>query len=226
MDFEKMKSYFSDNGDWIGYFAFLLMVGGLITLRVSTGIGIAVMILGFAVFAILCLLSVKKISDDEYDSIVTKYADSLKSRAMSKLGVDESKVNEIAPIFMGGYDFEGADKFKQGNDKIWRSNVYKSIMLFFSRNELHCYTIRFKTTENLILGEGTDVYFYQDIVSASTASESNKITIGGKETIINSEVFRLTTKGGTSLTVNIIDSRHAQESVNAMRALLREKKSS
>lgn len=98
--------------------------------------------------------------------------------------------------------------------------------IFFSRSELHCYTIIFKTTENLILGEATDVYFYQDIVSASTASVNDKITIDGKELIINAEAFKLTTKGGTSLTVNIIDSRHAQESVNAMRALLREKKSS
>ncbi|MBQ9404516.1 MAG: hypothetical protein IJU15_05970 [Synergistaceae bacterium] len=99
-------------------------------------------------------------------------------------------------------------------------------MLFFSRNKLHGYTIRFKTTEDLILGEATDVYFYQDIVSASTASVSNKVKINDKEITINAEAFKLTTKGGTSLTVNVIDTSHIQESVNAMRALLREKKQS
>ena len=72
--------------------------------------------------------------------------------------------------------------------------------------------------------EGTDVFFYQDIVSASTSSLTFKVNADGKEITINPEAFKLTTKGGTSFTVNILNAQQAHESVNAMRALLREKK--
>ena len=184
---------------------------------------IAMIIVGIVLLAISSGRS--GISDSEYDSSVSGYAGSLsKTKALRKLGVDESEVNEIAPIIMGGYDFKGADMFKEGADKLWRSNVYKVIMLFFSRNELYCYEARFKTTEDKMLGESTDVYFYQDIVSVSTASVSDTVKIKDKEVTINSEAFRLTTKGGTSITVNILDAYQAEGSVNAMRALLREKK--
>ena len=152
----------------------------------------------------------------------------MKPRALNKLGVDESEVSEVPPIILSGYDFDfenvEVERVKQGADGKWRSNIYKVIMIFFTSNEVHCYTIRFKTTKNLIIGEATDVYFYQDIVSASTSSEREKVKVNEKEIIINSEAFKLTTKGGTSLTVNLLDAQYAQESVNAMRALLREKK--
>ena len=96
-------------------------------------------------------------------------------------------------------------------------------MLFFSRNELHCYTMRFNTLRDEKT-EGTDVFFYQDIVSASTSSLSLTVKVNGREIIVNPEAFKLTTKGGTFFTVNILNSQYGQESVKAMRALLREKK--
>ena len=228
MSFKRMNSYFADY--------FFLVASGclviiLVAIRAADSIieGVVCILIGIAVLCLVYFALTDKMSDGEYDSAVAECSDSLiRSRAFSKLGVDESEVNEIAPIFLSGYDFDGTDKIKvkKGNDNLWRSNIYKTIALFFSRNELHCYTIKFLTTENYILSEETDVYFYQDIVSASTASVNNKITVKGQKITINAEVFRLTTKGGTSITVNIVDSRRAQESVNAMRALLREKKSS
>ena len=230
MDFKRMKSYFAGGESVDVFVGISLIILGIISFPMGIIIGGVVCILvGIAALCMGYGALVKKMSDDEYDSAVARCSDSLiRSHAFSKLGVDKSEVNEIAPIFLSGYDFEETDeiKVKQGKDNLWRSNIYKTIALFFSRNELHCYTIKFLTTENYILGEETEVYFYQDIVSASTASVNNKITVKGQKITINSEAFRLTTKGGTFITVNIVDSRRAQESVNAMRALLREKKSS
>ena len=224
MDYTKNQNYFNEPGGCLAGIGALLILGSIGGFQSGdTGAALAVLIVGLALLVISSGGS--GISDSEYDSSVSGYAGSLsKTKALRKLGVDESEVNEIAPIIMGGYDFKGADMFKEGKDKLWRSNVYKVIMLFFSRNELYCYEARFKTTEDKILGESTDVYFYQDIVSASTASVSEKVNISGNEVTINSEAFKLTTKGGTSITVNILNAYQAQESVNAMRALLREKK--
>ena len=227
MDYTKNQNYFHGSGGCLGGIGILLVLGSIGGFGSGdTGAAIAVLVVGIALLA-MSSSGGKGISDSEYDSSVSGYANSLsRTKALPKLGVDESEVNEIAPIIMGGYDFKGADMFKEGADKLWRSNVYKVIMLFFSRNELYCYEARFKTTEDKILGDSTDVYFYQDIVSASTASVSDTVKIKDKEVTINTEAFRLTTKGGTSITVNILNAYQAQESVNAMRALLREKKQS
>ena len=84
---------------------------------------------------------------------------------------------------------------------------------------MHCYTYRFDTTEDKKTEE-TDVYFYKDIVSVSTASDEAKL---GDQSF-NYEYFKLTTAGGTALTVSLRDVNNAQRSINAMRSLLREKK--
>ena len=74
--------------------------------------------------------------------------------------------------------------------------------------------------------ESTDVYFYQDIVSVSTTSQETEIadSITNEKQTVNYESFELRTAGGTSLSVAIRDQDQAQRSINAMRALLREKK--
>ena len=230
MNYQRMLKYFTGQtaGGCSGCFGIFLILGSLggfaegdiVTAIVALGLGLLLLSMSGS----LAKSEEKGYSDGEYDAEVARYADSLKSHALNKLGVDESEVKEIHPIVLGGYDFDGADRIKEGGDKKWRSNIYKVIMLFFTSNEVHCCTIRFKTTEDLILGEATDVYFYQDIVSVSTYSDNIKVTVKEKEIMINCETFKLTTKGGTSLTVNLLNSRQGQESVNAMRALLREKK--
>ena len=172
-------------------------------------------------------------TDAEYDAAVENHipAYELFDYALEKLGLDETEVQEIDPVVLGGYEFIGADKFKQGRDGKWRSNVYEIVMLLFTQNELHAYTVRFMTTEDLFLGEGTDTYFYKDIVSVSTASTSEKVVTSNgffgffrRERYVNSEAFKLTTKGGTSITVHIRNTSYTEQSVKAMRALLREKK--
>ena len=225
MDYQRNLKYFTP-GVVFDLFCIVIVATIIVTIIVefSTGNPSPAFVIGLLVFlGFLLGSSDGGYSDSEYDAEVTRYADSLKSHALNKLGVDKSEVEEIHPIVLGGYDFEGADKVKEGKDKKWRSNIYKVIMLFFTSDAVHCCTIRFKTTKNLILGEATDVYFYQDIVSVSTYSE-HTIKVNGEDRTINCEAFKLTTKGGTSLTVNLLDSRDAQKSVDAMRALLREKK--
>ena len=128
-------------------------------------------------------------SDTDYDSSIESYTASLKPLALEKLGVEESEVNEVAPIILGGYEFDGVEKVKHGRDNKWRSNIYKVVMLSFSRNELHCYTMRFNTLRDEKT-EGTDVFFYQDIVSASTSSLSITVKVNGRENTVNPEALK------------------------------------
>lgn len=169
--------------------------------------------------AIIVLLNLGRISDGQYDASVSSMLNGMKEKALNKLGVDEDEVKEIAPICFDGYVYKGATLAKKGKDGLWRTNKYESVLLFFSENEVHCYTYRFDTTVQKQTEE-TDVYFYKDIVSVSTASDSAQVL--GQN--VDYEYFKLTTAGGTTLSISLRDVEGAQRSINAMRSLLRVKK--
>lgn len=183
-----------------------------------------------AVGGALIYFSINTTTDADYDKSVAAGLPDFKSRALMKLGIDEDEVNEIAPIVMGGYRFSGASKYKQGADGKWRTNRYETVVLFFSPREVHCYTYSVDTTDpSANPREDTEVYFYQDIVTVSTSSESLNVTDAktGKKNVANYESFVLRTTGGNALTVAVgnTEGTDVQRSINAMRQLLRQKKS-
>lgn len=183
-----------------------------------------------AVGGALIYFSINTTTDADYDKSVAAGLPDFKSRALMKLGIDEDEVNEIAPIVMGGYRFSGANKYKQGADGKWRTNRYETVVLFFSPREVHCYTYSVDTTDpSANPREDTEVYFYQDIVTVSTSSESLNVTDAktGKKNVANYESFVLRTTGGNALTVAVgnTEGTDVQRSINAMRQLLRQKKS-
>lgn len=213
MNYNRNRRYFSGNGlFWLGVFC---IAAGLCIFIFPI-----IMIIMFALGILFIVLSKKmKVTDEEYDASVLSMLSDVKEKALNKLGIDEDEVKEIAPISISGYEYKNYDLVNPGKDSLWRTNQYKYIMLFFSQNEVHCYTYKFKTTiDNQT--EDTDVYFYKDIVSVSTSSETVKIN----NIDVSYEYFKLTTAGGTSLSVSIRDKDDAQRSINAMRQLLKLKK--
>lgn len=210
-------------------------------------ISFGLVIVGFSVFindsaeagtGIVCLLigaaglyggtwAFKKLSankhspeaDAAYDALVQSMMNFSKDDALAKLGLDESEVTEAAPVCISGYSFDNSLLVKRGMDGKWRSDRYETWYMFFSSNEVHCCKKAIKTTENWKT-VSTDVYFYKDIVSVSTTSESK--TVLNKK--IDYDCFVLTTAGGTAFKVSLKDVDDAQRSVNAMRSLLRAKK--
>ena len=185
---------------------------------------------GLVVAGILKLKKIKdfnshakcKVSDNDYDDMVQRYLENIKSaQALDALGLDPDEVNEIAPVTFGGYRFKGADKVKLGSDGLYRTDSYETVMIFFSANDIHCYTAKFKTSKASI-SEATDVYFYRDVVSVSTVEEEEEYN----NKSIPMQKFVLRTTGGTSLTVSLNKTADTDRSINAMRNLLREKKQS
>lgn len=224
MDYEKAKKYFIGVNKTpaivVGCVGGLIL---LISLLGGGGVGIFIGIVALAgAYALYTLEKRKVISDRGYDAMVAEKLKSMnvKKRALNKLGLDIDEVCEIAPISFDGYKYKGANAIKKGDDNIWRSNKYEVVMLFFSAHEVHCYTLVFNTTGTKQT-EGTDVYFYRDIVSVSTTSDTVKLETGGN---FDYEAFQLTTAGGTSISVSLRDVDGVQGSINAMRQLLRAKK--
>ena len=89
--------------------------------------------------------------------------------------------------------------------------------------------------------ESTDEYFYRDIVSVSTSTDTYEIKLSKGETITLKEAvtFKLTTSGGNSVSALITDPElikkmgggdiptdQADSAIQVIRKMLREKKSS
>lgn len=220
MDYKKNQKYFRPSDNTIAIILFV--IGGIvfvIGLARSAGAAVVGMLLLGVGFAITYTNKKNVVTDAEYDTSVTSNLKNIRTKALSKLGIDEDEVKEVAPISFDGYVYNGASQSKQGADGLWRTNKYESVTLFFSEHEVHCYTYTFDTTQQKQT-EATDVYFYKDIVSVSTAS--NTVQLLGQN--VDYEYFKLTTAGGTALSVSLRDVSNAQRSINAMRALLKTKK--
>ena len=144
-------------------------------------------------------------------------ASNIKSRALNRLGLDIDEVNEVPPAIFHGYDFSlkyrGDYKEWVGTDNLQRSNFYKAAVIFFGQNEMHVYTLTFKVKENAAMEE-TEIFFYQDIVSVSTFPKNIHIEVMRKKINGDEEInvydmtiraFKLTTKGGNSITLNLFN---------------------
>ena len=241
MDYSKNQSYFSRDFSIAGFIAGLAVLAVGLALLTRTGLTLyqnknvnfsevrffilipLVFFVTPGALAVIFNIPHRTISDFEYDASVEGYAFTLRQRALDALGIDKSEVKEAVPVILVGYDFEGADRVKQGGDGKWRSSICKVITMFFSRDKLYSYTMTFLTTKT---GENeeTNVFPYKDIVSVSSELMFQRAMVRERDIIIIAEAFKLAARGGTSLlTVNVLDSHYAREAVGTIRALIRRK---
>ena len=161
-----------------------------------------------------------KMSANEYDNAVNEMISHLGTNPREYVGLDSSEIEDIDPISFEGYKFIGAGKVrKDDTDGLWRSDLYEKATIFFTGNEVHIY----KVFLNILSGkttEASDVLFYDDIVSISTKNEIEKV---GKESIEYISI-NLVSKGGNNMSIAIKGNEDRQKSINAMRALIKEKK--
>lgn len=218
MDYIRNEKYFKEiNLKW----PIILIIIGVITIAAVIGI------VFIAVGILWIVLQVKgRPTDQEIDAAAENQLKDMKSRAIKKLGLDETEVNEIAPISFSGYKYSGNGlQWQVGKDGRFRTNRYEAVMFLFSENEVHCYSYEFSLTDSSSQRESTDVYFYQDIVSVSTQTDGTQASVGnGKSSKFDYEYFKLTTTGGTSITASVLNVDDAQRSINGMRSLLKAKK--
>lgn len=210
VDFDDVPSSF-----W--FLFFLLLIGGIIMI-------------------ISGLKAKPSILDSEIDMELMQYFErqNLKEKALDKLGLDESEVMEIAPVYFDGYHYEGA-QVKIGLDNKARSSLGRAVYFFFTKNEVHCYMHTVSLVENFC-SEDTDTYFYSDIVSVSTTMQSGSVTpvvqnngFAGNQMQVRTyqyDCFKLTTTGGTSVQASLRDKAGAERSINGMRNLIKAKKQS
>lgn len=238
---EMIRNYFKPFPKWaawmiaIGVVIFLIGLGGsagaIITGIVIAGIG------GFGIYH----YSQGKPTDQQMDEWLEEDLKDLTKKALNKLGVDETELVSESVQVTGPrlWDVGGADVlFKKGKDNILRFTPIDVDIINFGQNQLLVYNCAFDFTTGNALNERTDEYFYKDIVSVATKTESKTAQIRNRQIQLNdAEVFTLTTSGGTYISILLRDptlikkmgggeipTTRTEKAIQAIRKMLREKK--
>lgn len=166
----------------------------------------------------------KTISDEEYLDMVHRKRDSMnfKQKALSKIGVDEDEVSEIPPAMFEGFVYEGAYAKQNASGK-WVSSAYQVSWIFFSSTQVYLYSYTFHMDGDK-KNERTNEFFYKDVTSFSTLSESSTAHGLRDNTFeVTSEQFAMVVPGD-KLFMAMGDVQNADSIIQAMKQKLREKK--
>lgn len=170
----------------------------------------------------------KHMSDQEYDAMLSARLGDFKQRALNKIGLDESELQEIPPVHFQGYVKNSWER--RGKDNICRYSSYQITWLFFSSTQVYLYQYTFNMDSD-DKKEITNEYFYKDITSFNTSTDTVETRVLDKTDKkkgyvvknVDSTRFCITVPGDKfycSMQQNDANERIVQ----AMKAKLREKK--
>lgn len=165
----------------------------------------------------------KIISDSEYLQLVEakKKQLDLRKKALQKIGLDESEVSEIKPAMFEGFYFKNAYA-KQVGDR-YVSSSYQVAWLFFSSTQVYIFRCTFNMDDDKRT-ESTDEFFYKDVTSFSTSSETEESkAVGGNKIEVTSNKFCMVVPGD-KLYVAMDGVADSEAIIQAMKQKLREKK--
>jgi len=210
-----------------------------ILLLAAYGLGVIPIAIG-----IIMLVSwSKKPSDSEMDKYIADDLSVAKSKSLQKTSLDESElVGE--PVVVTGPRFwntAGAHiLYKKGKDERLRFTPITITVLLMTQHQIVSYQCCLDLTTGNYLNESTDEYFYKDVVSVATKTESKSYSseeFGGTIQLNAAETFVLTTSGGTSIETVLKDPKlikimgggdipttEAERAIQVVRKMLREKK--
>lgn len=236
-----IKSYFKSFPKW----AIALIVIGVIALLASGGSGGAIffglLLSGLGAFGIYSY-SANKPTDAQMDQWLEEDLKMLTQKALSKTGTDEAELVSESVQITGPrlWDVAGAPVlFRKGKDNVLRYTPVEVSVIGFTQNQLLGYSCVLDRTTGKALNESTDEYFYRDVVSVATKTESKTKDISGlgRVQMNAAESFTLTTSGGTSLSVLLRDpelikrmgggeipTTRAEKAIQTVRKMLRDKK--
>lgn len=114
---------------------------------------------------------------DDYCAHVQQIIDNLnlKQRAIEKIGLDESQISEIPPIYLASF-VRGNDLYVKTSEDYSKyvTNKYSVTWIFFSATQLYTYTYIFDTTSDNSR-EYTRDFFYGDITCIRTEHEVEEV---------------------------------------------------
>lgn len=181
-----------------------------------------------------CLSKGSSMTMQQYMQVVQTKCQALNSqaRAMEKIGLDPSQIQEIPPIVLSSFVYDD-DCLIRVDNNVAVSSQYSITWIFFSATQMYTYKFIFDTTSDNTW-ELTKDFFYTDITCFSTEQAvKEKIDVAAGTGCMKSEQI---TKNhyvvdtlevivpGASYTFSLRNSPTIQQSIQAAKAMLREKK--
>ncbi len=222
---------------------FLIVIGVLALFMPPGGVKVVGLLMviggGFAIYK-----SSQVASDAEIDQWTQEDLSKLNKRSLEKMGIDATELVSEGVIITGPrLSNLGPAKFgfRKGKDNILRYTPVNSTIINFTQSQLLVYRCALDLIKGNPVNEATDEYFYRDVVSVQTASETVSISLPGTEfqglQCNETETFKLTTSGGTSVSMALRDpsliqkmgggempTTTAERAIQTIRKMLREKK--
>lgn len=183
-------------------------------------------------------------TDAQMDQWLEENLKELSKASLIKMDIDSSSCIDIPVTVTGPRLWDKADAkllYRKGNDNQIRFTPINATIITFTEKQLLAYNCVLDFTTGRALNESTDEYFYKDVVSVSTKTESKTIKLDDCEQTLQlnaAETFTLTTSGGTSISVLLRDPElakfmgggeikisNAEKTIQVIRKILREKKS-
>jgi hypothetical protein len=242
---EAIEKYFKPFPKWAIFF---IVIGIVILYLFGSqqsvgGIVTGVVILAIGAFAVFSASG--KPSDEKMDEYIVEDLSLAKSKSLHKASIDESELVGDSVVVTGPrlWNTAGAGiRFKKGDDGKLRFTPINVSVLHMTEHQIVSYQACLDILTGNFLNESTDEYFYKDIVSVSTRTESRTLECDnaklGKTIHLNAaEIFVLTTSGGTSVETILKDPKlielmgggnipttEAERAIQVIRKMLREKK--
>jgi hypothetical protein len=231
-----VKKYFKTFPKWA---VWMIIIG--IPLLLAFGLGL--LFIGLGIWGLVSYF--QRPGDAQIDAWIEDDLKKLQQQALNKTGTDPSVLMQKEPVVVTGLRFGDLPSstfwaFRTGKDKIFRFTPMDVTVINFTADQLLVYQCALDLTTGNPLNESTDEYFYRDVVSVSTVTESRNVTMANKPIQMKAaETFRLTTSGGTSVEVTISDrdvirlmgggdgqipKTRVEKAIQTVRKMLREKK--
>lgn len=232
MDYSRNQRYFKPRPRLKWPLIFLLV--GILT----SAVGLFLVGLPLAIIAVLWLFVAfgGRPVDAEMDAAASSLMGDFRQRAFNKLGVEEEEIALADPIEFWGWDFDArlddeknlSAQYVRGKDNVWRSSEVFIGGFYFSEDVVHYYYKIVSLVSDATI-EGTEEYFYKDIVSVKTESKNvakrdPRTGVEDPKVRMRYETFVLRNSGGESTVCSVRDPKTAEAAVAAFRSLLKQKK--
>jgi len=235
---EQIKKYFKPFPKWAVWF---ILAGLIVTLFGDGAIVAGIIILAIGAIGIYMAIGGKP-DDKKMDEYIAEDLSQAKIKSLQKTSIDESELVSESVVVTGPrfWNTGGSEiLYKKGADGMLRFTPINISVLHMTQHQIVSYQCSLDLTTGNYLNESTDEYFYKDVVSVATKTESKSYSSEKFGTIqLNAaETFVLTTSGGTSVETVLKDPKliemmgggdipttEAERAIQVVRKMLREKK--
>ena len=165
------------------------------------------------------------VTDNEFDVGQAEITEQAKAQSWEKLGIVPEQVDLIEPVVLESPQFHLGPSARGKDGKV-RAAVKEVIILYFSDSQVFQYRRVVDVRNPLGAKEFTTEYFFRDVTSIDTSSETVSVNTDEGPTNSTLDVVSLKITGGRDYTLKAYSNPGFATSIRGMRTLIQQKRES